>query len=63
MFKKNRKSVWNKRAQDLTVGESLKISGVITLAATAICSVPLLFEYKDEISSAIRSKFSKEDED
>jgi hypothetical protein len=63
MFKKNRKSVWNKKASDMTIGESLKISGVITLVASGICAIPLIFEYKDEISSAIRSKFSKEDED
>ena len=57
------KGLFNKRAQDLTVGESLKISGVITLAATALCSIPLLWEYREEISDSLKSKFKKNSED
>ena len=53
------KGLFNKRAQDLTVGESLKISGVITLMATALCSIPLLWEYREEISDSLKNKFGK----
>lgn len=56
------KGLFNKRTQDLTVGESLKISGVIALAATAICSIPLLWEYREEISDSLKSKFNKQND-
>lgn len=58
-----KKSIWNKKASDMTIGESLKISGVITLVASGICAIPLAFEYRDEIKDAIKSKFNKHSED
>lgn len=56
-----KKSMWNKKASDLTVAESLKMSGIITLAMTALCSVPLIFEYREEITDSIKKKFKKDE--
>lgn len=52
-----KKNVWNKKASELTVAESLKLSGIITLVTTALCCAPLAWEYRDEIKEKfIRKK-------
>lgn len=57
-----KKSILDKKASDMTIGESLKISGVITLITAGICAIPVAIEYRDEIKSAIKSKFNKNGE-
>lgn len=57
-----KKSIWDKKASDMTIGESLKISGIITLVASGLCAIPLAFEYRDDIKDAIKSKFKKDED-
>lgn len=56
------KNFLSKKASDLTVGETLKFVGIVTLATTALSSIPLVAIYKDEISEWISDKFKRKEE-
>jgi hypothetical protein len=41
-------NIFKKKATDLTVGESLKLSVIITVALMPLCLIPLAIEKFDE---------------
>lgn len=54
-------SFWNKKASDMTVGETLKFAGITSLFSVAICAVPLAWEYREEIGDWISAKFKRKE--
>lgn len=42
------KELFSKKATDMTVGESLKLSAIITVALMPLCLIPLAIEKFDE---------------
>lgn len=52
---------FSKKASDLTVGETLKFAGIVTLATTALSALPLVAVYKDEISDWFSAKFKRKE--
>lgn len=52
---------FSKKAADLTVGETLKFAGIVTLATTALSALPLVAVYKDEISEWFSAKFKRKE--
>lgn len=55
------KNFLSKKASDLTVGETLKFAGIVTLATTALSAIPLVAIYKDEITEWISDKFKRKE--
>lgn len=55
------KNFLSKKASDLTVGETLKFAGIVTLATTALSAIPLIGIYKDEISDWFSAKFKRKE--
>jgi hypothetical protein len=54
-------SFWNKKASDMTIGDTMKFTGIMSVASVAICLVPLAIEYKDEISEWFSAKFKRKE--
>lgn len=55
------KNFLSKKASDLTVGETLKFAGIVTLATTALSAIPFVVACKDEISDWLRNKFKRKE--
>lgn len=54
-------SFWNKKASDMTIGDTMKLTGIMSAASVAICLVPLAIEYKDEIADWFSAKFKRKE--
>lgn len=57
----NTNSFWNKKASDMTVGDTMKFTGITVVASIAIGLIPLAFEYREEIKDWFSAKFRRKE--
>lgn len=54
-------SFWSKKAADMTIADTFKFTGIMTVASVAICAIPLVIENRDEIKEWISEKFKRKE--
>lgn len=54
-------SFWSKKAADMTIADTFKFTGIMTVASVAICAIPLVIENREEIKDWISSKFKRKE--
>lgn len=52
---------WSKKAADMTIADTFKFTGIMTVASVAICAIPLVIENRDEIKDWLRDKFKRKE--
>lgn len=52
---------FSKKASDLTVGETIKFAGVMSLISVAICAAPMVWGYREEIGDWLSEKFKRKE--
>ena len=52
---------WGKKAADMTIADTFKFTGIMTVASVAICAIPLVIENRDEIKEWLREKFKRKE--
>ena len=52
---------WTKKAADMTIADTFKFTGIMTVASVAICAIPLVIENRDEIKEWISDKFKRKE--
>lgn len=57
-----KESFWNKKASDMTIGDTMKFTGITVVASVAIGLIPLALEYREEIKDWFSAKFNKRKE-
>lgn len=54
-------SFWSKKASEMTIADTFKFTGIMTVASVAICAIPLVIENREEIKDWISSKFKRKE--
>lgn len=54
-------SFWSKKASEMTIADTFKFTGIMTVASVAICAIPLVIENREEIKEWISAKFKRKE--
>lgn len=54
-------SFWSKKASEMTIADTFKFTGIMSVASVAILAIPLVIENREEIKDWISSKFKRKE--